>query len=234
MELVTVLLASLLSIIIMFIISRLIGYREISQCSLYDYINSITLGSIAAQLATSTDNITILHNVIAMAVYGAFTFCVAIASNKSKKFRGFFAGHPVILMKNGKLYKNNFKKTRLDLDEFQCLCREQGYFDISKIETAIMEPTGKLSILPKSSDRPLTPCDMNLSPSQEYLCANIIMDGVILHENLKLSGKDMNWLEKQLHSMNIGNIKDIFLATCDSNGKMSVFLKKEAQGNSIL
>ena len=102
-----------------------------------------------------------------------------------------------------------------------------GYFNLSDIQTAILEPNGKISFLPNSQSRPATPSDLNLNPSQEKLVTNVIIDGHVLKENLNYTGNDELWLQKQLVSQGFDNINDVFLATCDSNNNLSVFSKKD-------
>ena len=225
MRLLPVAAASLISIAILFLLTKLIGYRQISQLSLYDYVNSVTLGSIAAQLAISTELSTALESALAMLIYGLATWGLALLSDKSRSARKIIVGHPVILMEKGKMYRENFSKVRLDLDEFESVCRINGYFDISKIDTALMEPNGMLSIIPKSTDRPVTPSDLALQPSQERLVANLIMDGERITENLQAAGYDRNWLKSRLKQAGVHDPQQVFLACCDENGVLNVYLK---------
>lgn len=107
-----------------------------------------------------------------------------------------------------------------------------GYFDVSKLETAILEGNGKISFLPKVSDRPATPSDMNLAPQQDYMVANVIMDGKIMEQNLRHTGNDQKWLKNQIKVQGADRVEDVLLATCDSSNQVTVFLKnhrKEAK-----
>lgn len=115
------------------------------------------------------------------------------------------------------------KKAKLELSEFMVLCRQEGYFNINDIETAIFEYNGKITILPKSQKRPLTPEDMNINPERAEIYTEVIMDGRILHENLKRLGLDLSWLDKQLKNQKIKSAKEIYLAICDKNNKLSLF-----------
>ena len=126
-------------------------------------------------------------------------------------------------MNNGTLYRGNMKKAKLDLSEFMMLCRQQGYFNLNDIQTAIFEYNGKLTVLPVSYKRPVNPEDMNLTPPKEYICTEIIMDGRILEENLKRKGLDMTWLQKHLEAQGYKNAKAVFLGVCDDNNKLSLF-----------
>jgi uncharacterized membrane protein YcaP (DUF421 family) len=104
-----------------------------------------------------------------------------------------------------------------------------GYFDISKLETAILEGNGKISFLPKVSDRPMTPNDMNLSPQQDYMVANVILDGKLMEENLKHTGKDEKWLLNQIKGQGASGIEDVLLATCDLSDQVTVYLKENQE-----
>jgi uncharacterized membrane protein YcaP (DUF421 family) len=123
------------------------------------------------------------------------------------------------------LYLDNLKKAKVDVSEFLEQCRVNGYFDVSKLQTAVLEGNGKISFLPKASDRPLTPNDMNLSPAQDYMVANVIVDGKVMRDNLKHTGNDEKWLHNQLKAQGADEIKDVLLATCDMNNKVTVYLK---------
>lgn len=161
----------------------------------------------------------------AMLIYGGITVLLSVVSNRFPRTRKYLNGTPTILMDHGKLYRENLKKAKLDLSEFMVMCRQQGYFDLSNIQTAVFEYNGKLTILPVSSQRPATPSDLNLAPEQELLFTELIMDGRILEDNLKRMGLDLDWLDKQLEQSHIHSAKDVFLALCDRNLKFVLYKK---------
>lgn len=164
---------------------------------------------------------------VAMIIYGGATLLLSIISIKFPRTRKYLNGTPTILMDNGKLYRENLKKAKLDLSEFMVMCRQQGYFDLTNIQTAIFVYNGKLTILPQSAQRPLTPNDMNLAPAQDMIFTEIIMDGRILDDNLKRMGLNTKWLENQLKQNHICSADDIFLALCDKNLKFVYFMKTQ-------
>ena len=126
-------------------------------------------------------------------------------------------------MNNGKQYRKNLKNAKLDLSEFMLLCREQGYFDLDEIQTVVFEHNGKLSILPKAANRPVTPEDLKITAKATQLGTEVIMDGRIMGENLKRMGLDEEGLEKQLKEKGFQSAKDVFLAVCDSDKNLSLF-----------
>lgn len=212
------------SLVILFILTKLMGNREMSQLTMFDYIVSITIGSIAAEMATSLED-NFMEPLVAMVVYGLITLLISYITCKSLNLRRFFTGRAKILLDNGKLYRQNFSSSKIDLNDFLMECRINGYFNLSDIQTAILEPNGKVSFLPKNLKRPATPEDLNLSPEQENVVINVILDGVLLKENLSKTGNNLSWLENTLKKQGINDIKKVFLATCDNQNNLSVYVK---------
>ena len=233
MSYVQVILTALLSVVVLFLITRLIGYRQLSELSLFDYINGITIGSIAAELATGERD-EIGEILVAMVIYGAFAIILALITDKSITMRRLIVGNPIVLMKNGRLYYEGFKKSRIDVNEFLMKCRNNGYFDITQIDTAIMEPNGRVSFLPVSEDRPATPKDMKIAVMQDELVANVIIDGKVIEKSLTMIGKDETWLRNQLKNQRKTDLSQILLESCDSKGTLTVFLKSEKKSSSCL
>ena len=221
MEIIKVLLTSLLSVGALFAIAKIMGHKQMSQLDFFDYISGITIGSIAAELATELEEP--LKPLIAIAVYGAAAVLLSKITSLFPKTRKYINGTPTILMNNGKLYRENLKKAKLDLSEFMVMCRQQGYFNLNDIQTAVFEFNGKLSILPASKKRPANPEDLNLSPAPEFIHTEVIMDGRILDENLKRMGLDDKWLLKQLNAQGYKKAEEVFLALCDENNQLTVF-----------
>ena len=221
MEIIKVLLTSLLSVGALFAVAKIMGHKQMSQLDFFDYISGITIGSIAAELATELEEP--LKPLIAIAVYGAAAILLSKITSLFPKTRKYINGTPTILMNNGKLYRENLKKAKLDLSEFMVMCRQQGYFNLSDIQTAVFEFNGKLSILPVSKKRPANPEDLNLSPAPEFIHTEVIMDGRILDENLKRMGLDDKWLQKQLNAQGYKKADEVFLALCDENNQLTVF-----------
>lgn len=214
-------LTTLGSFAVLFLVAKLIGHKQIAQFDFFDYITGITIGSIAAEMATELEEP--WKPLAAMLIYGGITVLLNAISSRFSRSRKYLNGTPTILMDHGKLYRENLKKAKLDLSEFMVMCRQQGYFDLTNIQTAVFEYNGKLTILPVSSQRPATPSDMNLAPEQQLLFTELIMDGRILEDNLKRMGLDLTWLDKQLKQRHIRSAKDVLLAVCDRNLKFVLY-----------
>ncbi len=221
MDIIKVILTSLLSAGVLFVTAKIMGHKQISHLDIFDYVTAITIGSIAAELATEIENP--LKPLIAILVYGFISVALSILTGKIPKLRKYVNGTPTILMNEGKLYRKNMKKARLDLSEFMVMLRQQGYFNLNDIQTAIFEYNGKLTILPVSYKRPLNPEDMKLTPPKEHILTEIIMDGKTLHNNLKRKGLDMSWLNKELQRQGYKSPKEIFLGLCDDKNTLILY-----------
>ena len=224
MEVFQVVLTALLSAAALFVTAKLMGHKQVAQLDFFDYISGITFGSIAAELATELESP--WKPLIAMAVYGIIEIILSLITSRLPKSRKYINGTPTILMDSGKLYRDNMKKAKLDLSEFMMLCRQLGYFNLNDIQTAVFEYNGKLSVLPVSGKRPANPADLGLTPTQEHICTEIIMDGRIMADNLKRMGLEEKWLQKQLDAQGFHSAKEVFLGVCDENKNLTLFVGK--------
>ena len=221
MEFVKLIMTSVLSAVALFVIAKIMGHKQMSQLDFFDYITGITIGSIAAELATELEKP--WKPLIAMVVYGVITVLLTLTTSKLPRMRKFVNGTPTIIMNNGKIYRKNMKKAKMDLSELMVMCRQEGYFNLNDIQMAIFEYNGRLTVLPKSEKRPVNPADIGLTPPAESINTEVIMDGRILGENLKRLGLDQKWLKKELEAQGHKNAKEIILGICDSNNRLTLF-----------
>ena len=205
MDFVKVILTSLLSVAALFLITKIMGHKQMAQLDFFDYITGITIGSIAAELETELEKP--WKPLIAMIIYGLFSITLSLIINKIPKARKYINGAPIIIMDNGKISRKNMKKAKMDLSEFMMLCRNAGFFNLDAIQTAIFEYNGTLTILPVSGQRPVIPDYMQLAPPAEYVYTEVIMDGRVLDENLQSLGLNTEWLKKQLEQQGYKNAK---------------------------
>lgn len=218
-------LTALLSIAVMFLLTKLMGTKQVSQMTMFDYITGITVGSIAAELATELEEP--VKPLTAMVVYGLVAVLISIATCKSIKLRSWITGKPLVLLENGVIYRRNLKKAKLDLSEFLTYCRIGGWFDLSQLQTAVLEHNGSVSFLPKEKDRPATPTDLDLSPKQSNLQTPFVMDGQLLRDNIHQAGKEESWVQQSLLRQGYQNEREVFLAVWDGNDKLTVFPMSE-------
>lgn len=223
MEILKIIALSLGSMIILFILTKIMGQREMSQLSIFDYITTITIGSIAAEMATSLES-DFIQPAVAMIVYALVTLIMSLLNIKFVKLRPIISGKTLILYDNGTLFKENFKKAKIDLNEFLVQCRTNGFFNLSDVKTALLEENGKISFLPYADKRPANPNDFNIKPKEDNVVTNLILDGKVMHNNLEELGFDNLWLNEMLQKQGIIKTDNIFLATYDGDGNLSVYM----------
>ena len=225
-EVLDVIFRALLSLIVLFLVTKLLGKKQVSQLSLFDYVIGISIGNFAAEMTTDLE-LSYVNGIVAVLVFGLVAFMVSYLTMKSIVLRRFFIGTPTVLIQNGKILVNNLKKCKLDINDLLEQCRVDGYFDISQIEYALMEANGRLSILPKGEFLPVTIGDMKLKKEKQDLCANVIIDGKIMNNNLTAMNKDKKWLDKELKVKGYDDISNVLLATVDNQEKLNVYERNE-------
>lgn len=228
MEVIDVVLRSLLSLVSLFLVTKMLGKKQVSQLSLFDYVIGISIGNFAAEMTINLES-QYINGIVAVLMFGLVAYLVSILTMKSIILRRYFMGVPTVIIQEGKLLQNNLKKVKLDINDLLEECRASGYFDLNEISYAIMEPNGKISILPKWQNKCVTNGDMNISEKREGLCANVIIDGKVMTKNLKNMSKDNDWLKSEVNKQGYTDYKNILLATLDVNNKITVYEKNKEE-----
>ena len=223
MEIVYVTVLAAGSFLTLFILDKLMGHRQISQMSFFDYVVGITIGSIAAEMATNLDK-SWYYGVIAMSVYAAIEILLSFLSRKSTKARKLLNGSPIILISNGKISKSALKKAKININDLITQARNQGYFDIGEIDYAVMEDNGSISFLPFPIYRSATPQDINKNPARSGLVINLVVDGKLQNDAIDYSGLTEKEVERILEDAKTP-LSDILLLTIDENKKTQIFKK---------
>ena len=216
---------AIISLVTLFLITKILGKKQVSQLSLFDYVIGISIGNFAAEVTINLEAEWI-NGVVAVLIFGLVAYFVSIITMKSIVARRFFMGSPTIVIQNVKIIKESLKRVKLDINDLLEECRNNNVFDLNQINYALMEANGKLSILLKPEYLPLTPKDMKLNPEKNGLVANVIIDKKIMQENLKQMNKDDKWLLKELKTKKV-KLEDILLCTMDINDKLTIYKQKE-------
>ena len=219
--------ASAASILVLFLLTKLMGSKQVSQMTMFDYVEGITIGSVAAELATDLD--APLNSLTALVIYGLAAVGISLWTSHSLTVRRVFTGKPLVLLENGVIYRENLKKAKLDLNEFLTFCRIGGWFDLNQLQTAILEHNGIVSFLPKETDRPATPSDLGQTPKKTVPQTPFVMDGRLLSGNIRQAGKAESWVHWALLRQGYQEEKDVLLALWDGGEKLTVFPMQPAK-----
>lgn len=232
-ELLIVIFRTILVLIILFLLTKCMGKKQVSQMNIYDYIIGITIGSIAADISLDIEK-NFLVGTISLIIFGLSGVLITYLTLKSIRMRRIFSGVPTILIENGKIIEKNLFKEGIDVNDLQEEARQSGYFDLSKVNYAVLETNGNVSFLAKASEEPVTRKDMKIKVKDESLCANIIIDGILLEDNLNNMKKDIKWLEKELKNRGYEDYKNILLFTLDNSGSVKIYDKNVEASVKIL
>jgi uncharacterized membrane protein YcaP (DUF421 family) len=202
------------------LVIRLMGKREIGQLSPFDFVVAIIIAELAAIPMEATD-IPLWHSVLPLCILGALEVIVSYATLFSRKLRGIICGQPQIIIKNGEILKNEMRKARYNLDDLVAQMRDKGIVDPEDVEFAVLETSGKLSVILKSQHRPVTPADLGISTAYEGLPTVLVMDGDVMKTNLEQISLDETWLQKVLGERGL-TPKKVLLATLSTDGRLFV------------
>lgn len=213
---------SIVLLVVLFLLTKWLGKKQISQLSFFEYINGITIGSIAAEVATGLDK-SIAHGLIGMGVWFAVPFIMGFISLNSKTVRDFAEGKGTVLIQDGKIMEDNLKKEKYTIDEFLAKLRNKDVFQVADVEFAVLETDGSLSVLLKKENQPITTKVLDLAVAPIKESQTVIMDGEIMHEPLSSSGNSQLWLETELDKIGV-SIENVFLGQVDTYGQLTVDL----------
>ncbi len=216
---------STVSVVTLFILARIMGKKQISQLTYFDYIVGISIGSIAAEL--SVQNVLLSEGIVSMIIWASFPLIFSYVAAKSMRVRRLLDGTPTILIQNGKIIEKNLHKAKFTINDLLEELRIQGAFNIDDVEFALLETSGKMSVLKKSKKQTVTISDLNLKENYQGLCANLIIDGKLMQQNIALLNKSEEWLTNELKKRNISSVADVLLACIDSNGDFHIDLKNQ-------
>lgn len=222
-EFILTLIRSIISFLLLLLMTRIMGKKQLSQMTFFDYVVGITIGSIAASMAVD-QNIKISNGIMGLLVWGVFPLLLGIWGLKSVKFRYLTDGTPSIVIKDGKVHEKNLKKNHISVDELMLSLREKNIFEVSDVETAVFETNGKLSVMKNADQQPLTPKRMGLAVEKEHSPTIVIADGQLLKKELSTLDYSEKWLLGEIMKQGASHFENVFLAQIDSKGNVYVDL----------
>ena len=210
-------------------LTKLMGRKEISQMTFFNFVSAISIGTLGASLAIDS-SLSITNGLIALIAWSAFTIILDFLSIKSPKFRITIEGYPSILIKKGQIMEKELRKVRLDIDALNALLRKKNVFSVSDVDYAIFELDGTLSVMKKEPKQTLTKSDMNINQTNVNvfpITTSVISDGKIKQENLKKLNLDEQWLERQLKLSGVDSISEVFYAEVQKDGTLYIDYKND-------
>ncbi len=215
-------LRTLVTIAVLFLFARIVGKRQITQLTYFEYITGITIGSIAAFISIERSEHWWL-GVVALGVWTLVSLALEFISIKSKRARDTVEGKGTVLIKEGKILEDNLKKVRYNSDELLAQLRQKNVFQMADVEFAVLETSGSLSILLKKDKQPLTPSSLGIKIAPEQEPQTVIMDGNIMDEPLATLGLSRSWLLTEIDKLGV-TLDNIFIGQVDSYGQLYVDL----------
>lgn len=216
---------SFITYILLLLVLRLMGKRQIGELQPSELVTTLLLSEVASQPVTD-DNIPLVYGLVPVAAILSFEVILSFAITKNKKFKKIMTGEISVLIDKGKLNMKEMKKNRISLEELASELRQKNIADISRVQYAIMEKNGKISVIEKAEYQPCTLEDMNIQSEERGIAHAFIVDGEICYENIESSGKNEEFLKKELKKRKIKSAEDIVLFTCDDAGNINIIRKE--------
>ncbi|WP_040948294.1 DUF421 domain-containing protein [Gorillibacterium massiliense] len=217
-----IVLRSLGAIVILFLLTRILGKKQMSQLTFFEYITGITLGELAGFISTELEA-HYMYGVIALLVWFTVPFIMEHLAMGNRKLRQLLEGKPTVVIQGGKILEDNLKKERFSADELMEQLRKKDVFDISEVEYAVLDPTGDLNVLKTKETQPLTPKSLGIKMAKEPSPQVVIMNGKALTEALGQLGFNLGWLRTELEKLGV-SMDNVFIGQVDAYGQLTVDL----------
>lgn len=220
-----VLVRTLILYIIIMIVLRLMGKRQIGQLQPSELAVSLIIADLAAE-PMSDAGLPLINGVVPIVTLFVLEELLSFISLKSERASGILSGKPSILIEKGVILEKELRKSRYNLNDLMEQLRLKDYFNLEEVDFAILETSGQLSVIPKPDTRPVTVKDMNIQPEQQELPVTVIIDGHTITDNLYKIGLSKEWLAKELKKNNIKSTKEVFIAYLNPERKLVYQLKE--------
>lgn len=214
---------SIIIYVIVLIVMRVMGKREIGQMQPFELAISIMIADLAS-IPMADIGIPIFNGIIPILGLLVMHLVISVLNIKSSKMREIICGKPTILIYQGRIDELKMKKERFTLNELEEKLRSNNVMDIGDVEFAILETSGDISVIQKPNKRTTTPEDFNIMPDYEGIAYNLVVDGRVMTENLKKIGKNYDWLRRQTQKFQMMPEEALIVTI---NGKGSMFCQKK-------
>lgn len=225
-EWLVILIRSVVLFFLTLILVRLIGKKNLSNITAFQFVNYTVVSILAALLSVNIIK-NFIFGIIAILVWALLTIALDFASMKSRQLHNLIYGVETLLIKDGKVMEENLGKERMTGEELLRELRSKNVFNLADVEFAVMEPTGDINVILKSDKKPITPHDMGKKVAPQAAPQTVILDGNILNEPLSNMGLNHRWLESQLQNAGV-SLDNVFIGQVDASGDLYLDLFDDA------
>jgi uncharacterized membrane protein YcaP (DUF421 family) len=213
----------LIYLILLFTI-RLVGKRQIGELELSELVTTLMISELAV-LPITDKRIPVSHAIIPIWLLFSLEVIISFMISHSSKLKSILIGRPSVIIKRGNLNQKELSRMRIGVNELFCQLRQKGISSFDEVYYAILEPNGQLSVFPKSDSGNIKPKDMGILPPENGISHPLVISGTISEQSLALSGRDENFIYKQLKNRNI-TLNAVYLMTVDDGGRVSIVMKE--------
>ena len=204
---------------------RLMGKRQIGQLEPSEFVVTMLTANLAT-LPIEDPDFPLSTGLAAIVTVLALELALSLVSMRSIRFRKLLCGKPMILIENGKILRENLRRTRVTLDELTEHLRQKDVLDLESVQFAILETNGSLSVFPYTRERPASAREAGIETRPQHLPVTVVSDGKLQQENLKVAGKDRAWVDKVLKQRG-ATVRDTLLLTVDKSDRIVFYSKME-------
>ena len=210
--------------LILIAVIRIMGKRQIGQMEPSEFVVTMLVANLAS-IPMQDGGIPLYSGLVPILTVLGVELVLSALSMRSINLRRLLCGKPVILIENGRILENNLRNTRITLDELTGHLREKDILEITKVQYAILETDGNLSVFPFPEHLPASAKEAGIQAKKQHFPVTLVADGFLYKHNLSVSGKSKAWVDKLLREKGT-ELADVLLLTVDSSGK-TVLLRKE-------
>ncbi len=223
----TIIIRSILIYFIVLLVYRLMGKRQLGQMQPFELVLTLIIADLAT-IPMAEVSVPVLHGVVPLLTLVVVHFLLTLLTKSSQILSKFISGKPSIIINPKGIDYNAMKKLNLSTDDIFAALRECGYFNISQVQYAIMETNGKVSVMPKSENAPVTASDMQLQIDESFIPIVLVSEGKFMKDNMALAGLSENEVNDLVVQNGFkGKLKQVLLLTLDQMGNGYIQLKEQ-------
>ena len=207
--------------LLVFSVIRLTGKRQLSQLQPFDFVITLLIADLAS-MPMEDPSIPLSYGIVPIAVLFLVQKLVAHLALKSKALRKLACGSPLVIVNRGKVMENTMRQANYTLEDLTEHLRTMSVFELSDVWYAILETNGSLSVMLRASEDGVKCKDIGIEKDEQEMSYMLVSDGEMIDSAMKDANKDKKWLAKQLRTVGITNVSQVFCAYTDKYGDLHI------------